>query len=100
MTGARFKVVTCEGFLAPGKRGGGRYPGLEAVVLDSAYCHRIIDSFTSETRIGYPGLTRGGSANLGREAAIARANDLCAWLNRCYPRLPHGVGISPPPSTT
>lgn len=74
----RFKVATCDGWtIGPkGRTPGTQEPGCTASVLDTAYAHREVKRYASETRTGK------ANQRLGRDGAIRAARAYATWLNR------------------
>ena len=73
----RFVVCTCEGYLSS-SAGSHWQRGLSAHVLDTAYNHRLLQTFRSEDHFG----TRvGAPKRRGRRGALTAAREHCRRLN-------------------
>jgi hypothetical protein len=84
----RYKVATVVGDLVPLEGGTSRAAGFSAHVLDTAYCHNVVGTFRSETRIPQRQNdgTHLGSRTQGQEDALVAAESLAALLNAAEAR--------------
>jgi hypothetical protein len=70
----RFKMVTVEGHLAPIEGRSSKRPGVTAHVLDTLYCHNVVDTFRSEDYQQLP-------TPIAKAAVIMFAQVKCEALN-------------------